>query len=166
MDDTDLGTLFDRYADALYRHALVFVRQDADAEDIVQSVFVKLARRLRRAGKASGPSIHDFEAYLHRAVRNESLSLVRSRRLVSDGQLALVVARNGAPAAEVERIQAALSSLPAEQCEVVVFHVYEGQSFRRIGELLGVPQDTAASRYRYAREKLKRLLADDADDEG
>jgi RNA polymerase sigma-70 factor (ECF subfamily) len=41
---------------------------------------------------------------------------------------------------------------------VVVLHVFEGLTFRETAEILGIPQDTAASRYRYALEKLKELL--------
>jgi DNA-directed RNA polymerase specialized sigma24 family protein len=42
--------------------------------------------------------------------------------------------------------------------EVVVLHAFEGLSFREAGEVAGISQDTAASRWRYACEKLKRSL--------
>ena len=73
----------------------------------------------------------------------------------------LVAPRNGASLEEAEAVNAALAALPSEQREVVVLHVYDGMTFRRIGEVLGVPLDTAASRYRYAREKLKEMLGGD-----
>lgn len=154
-----LEALFDRHADALYRHALVLVRNGPDAEDVVQNVFAKLAQQLDR--RAVGTAIGDFEAYLHTSVRNESRSLLRRRKPRSDQRLDLLVAKNGASPEEVDRVQVALSRLPAEQCEVVMLHVYENLSFKRIGELLEISPDTAASRYRYAREKLREFLRDD-----
>ncbi len=40
----------------------------------------------------------------------------------------------------------------------MLLHVFEGLTFREIAEILRVPADTAASRFRYAREKLEGIL--------
>ncbi len=40
----------------------------------------------------------------------------------------------------------------------MLLHVFEGLTFREVGERLGISPDTAASRFRYAREKLKEIL--------
>ena len=61
----------------------------------------------------------------------------------------------------VEEIQAALAKLPPEQAEVVVLKIYQDMTFGEIGAVLEVSPDTAASRYRYALEKLRRILARD-----
>jgi RNA polymerase sigma-70 factor (ECF subfamily) len=47
---------------------------------------------------------------------------------------------------------------------VVFLKVYEGLTFREIGERLGEPANTASSRYRYAMEKLRRVLAEPGGD--
>jgi RNA polymerase sigma-70 factor (ECF subfamily) len=59
------------------------------------------------------------------------------------------------PAADHETLIAALAELPEEQRSVVHLHVWEDMAFREIGELLGQPTQTIASRYRYALEKLR-----------
>ena len=153
----ELEDAYDRFAGAIYGHALALTGHRADAEDAVQNVFVKLARRPR-----SLASIGDLEAYLHVAVRHEALRILKRRpRPAAEAGLALLAARNGLPGDEVARVNAALRELPAEQREVVILHLYDGLTFRRIGEILEVSPDTAASRYRYAREKLREALGGD-----
>jgi RNA polymerase sigma-70 factor (ECF subfamily) len=150
-----LEEAYDRYASRLYHHALALTRRGADAEDAVQAAFVKVASRLRARA-----AIEDMETYLHAAVRGEALRIV-GRRGPSNPGTPLVAPVNGASLEDAEAVAAALAALPPEQREVVVLHVYEEMTFRRIGEVLGIPLDTAASRYRYAREKLKELLGED-----
>ena len=62
----NLEDTYDRYGAQLYRHALALTRHGPDAEDVLQNVFVKLARR------RSGQEIRDLEAYLHTAIRREA----------------------------------------------------------------------------------------------
>jgi len=160
----DLGEAYDRYAAQLYRHALAITRSGPDAEDAVQSAFLKLTSRSRSRG-----TIADMESYLHVAVRREAVRLVELRRGAGsrlgldpgpgDGpEPHLVAPQNGLGLEEVETLNAALAALPSEQREVVLLHNYEGMTFRRIGEVLGIPADTAASRHRYAIAKLKERL--------
>ena len=52
-----------------------------------------------------------------------------------------------------------LPSLPAEQREVVVLKVWGDLTFEQIGEQLQISPNTAASRWRYAMEALRRLIA-------
>jgi RNA polymerase sigma-70 factor, ECF subfamily len=146
---------YDRYASQLYHHALALTRRSADAEDAVQTAFVKVATRLRARA-----AIENMESYLHTAVRGEALRII-GRRGRREPETRLVAPVNGASLEDAEAVGAALAALPPEQREVVVLHVYEGMTFRRIGEVLGIPLDTAASRYRYAKDKLKELLGGD-----
>ncbi len=55
-------------------------------------------------------------------------------------------------------MQLAVSQLPPEQAEVVVLKIWEGFTFAEIADLIGESPNTAASRYRYALEKLSRSL--------
>ena len=57
-------------------------------------------------------------------------------------------------------IEAALNQLPGDQREVVVMKIWGGLTFAQIGEALGVPLNTAASRYRYALVRLEADLAE------
>ncbi|HTL18027.1 MAG TPA: sigma factor-like helix-turn-helix DNA-binding protein, partial [Patescibacteria group bacterium] len=55
-------------------------------------------------------------------------------------------------------LSAALAELPAEQRAVVHLKVWEGMTFETIAELLDIPLNTAASRYRYGLDKLRARL--------
>jgi len=71
-----LAATYDRYADALYRHALLITADHALAEDALQQAFAKLAAM----GEGIG-ALDSVEGYLRIAVRNESYRLLQSRRL-------------------------------------------------------------------------------------
>ena len=159
----DIAEIYDRYARQLYRHALAITSRGADADDALQTVFLRLAASERRRRR-----IDDVESYLHVAVRHAAIEILRQRRRAPAGledparspsELgSIVTATNGTDPDEVDRLNRALCRLPPEQREIVVLHVYEGLTFRRVGELLEVSPDTAASRFRYAKEKLKEWL--------
>lgn len=150
----DLAQIYDRHAGRLWRHALSLTRHRADAEDAVQTVFLKLARQRRSR-------IRDIEAYLHTSVRRAALDCIARRERDARPPAPLVEPRNGLTDEDAGALNEALGRLPREQREVVVLHIWEGLTFRRIGELLGVSPDTAASRFRYARTKLKEWLGED-----
>src|SRR5262249_25241263 len=64
-----IGQAYDAHAPALYRYALMLLRDPAAAADAVQQVFVALMRRHR--------AIDAIDRYLRRAVRNECVSAMR-----------------------------------------------------------------------------------------
>ena len=59
-------------------------------------------------------------------------------------------------------IEEALDTLPADQREVVILKVWAGLNFPAIALTLGISANTAASRYRYALEKLRQRLCEEA----
>jgi RNA polymerase sigma-70 factor (ECF subfamily) len=149
-----VSDLYRLHGAALYRYALMILADREDAEDVVQQVFLSALR--------SGREVATPLEYLRRATRNECYSALR-RRVRERGRRAgedewLEAADE--TAGEVERLalSRALAELPPEQREVVHLKVYEGCSFPEIGLLLDVPANTAASRYRYALEKLRAAL--------
>jgi RNA polymerase sigma-70 factor (ECF subfamily) len=155
-DRGELARLYDEYAAGLFRYALIVLADYALAEDVVQQVFAKL---VARAGRLEAP-----ERYLRRAVRNECYSLLERRRAeqprVHDtARILEPVADKEIDEADRLALEAALRSLPAEQREVVVLKVYEGWTLQEIAEETGVPLNTAASRYRYAMNKLRAALS-------
>ena len=58
-------------------------------------------------------------------------------------------------------IESALKSLPAQQREVVVMKIWGGLTFTQIGQAMGISINTAASRYRYALERLQAVLSEE-----
>jgi RNA polymerase sigma-70 factor (ECF subfamily) len=152
-----LGELYRAHRDSLWNAALHLLGDAAAAEDVLHDVFAGLVQRPL-------PAMASARAFLLGSVLNCVRDRARRRgpqlSEALDGQAGVeprpeLLAVAGEHAALVA---AALASLPLEQREVVVLHVFEGMSFREVGAAAGVSQDTAASRWRYACEKLKRAL--------
>ena len=100
------------------------------------------------------------EHYCMRAYRNRALNRHRSlwRRLARE--LESKSWFEPAPGEHPAQVQAmaALARLPREQREVIVLKVWHDYSFQEIGELLELSPNTAAGRYRYGLQRIKRCL--------
>ena len=59
---------------------------------------------------------------------------------------------------EKKAVTHALLEIPSEQREVIQMKVYEKMTFQQIAEILDISANTVASRYRYAMDKLRKLL--------
>ena len=153
-DSGALGKIYDRHAPALFRHALALTRQIADAEDLVQAAFVKLAT-------AGAPllGVRQPASYLHRMVHAAWIDVVRRRAMAGEKPMTGDVAtRSEGDADEAIDVRRALLALPQPQREVVVLHLFDGFSFREIGRIIGVSTFTWASRYRLAVQRLREIL--------
>jgi len=152
-----LEALYDAHAAAVYRQALFLLGCPADAEDVVQEVFLNLVRR-------RGLPITDVKAYLLTAARNQACTLLRQRRREEERQPLLaerpVGSDDPAQAGDRHAVRQALLALPAEQRQVVMLRIYEQLTFEEIGRAVKASLNTVASRYRYALKKLRQALGD------
>ena len=149
-------TRFSELAPGLVLFARQWVRSSADAEDVVQEAFVKFWRRN-----------HDIRnrGLLFATVRSVALDLLRrdSRRARREATALSDVDQSVQPAFDVEddsqrALVTALDFLPEEQREVLVMKIWNELTFAEIAQILGISQNTAASRYRYALAGLKKTL--------
>jgi RNA polymerase sigma-70 factor (ECF subfamily) len=161
MATDDWQVWFDRHGAALVLFARQWVVDFADAEDVVQEAFVRFWR--------SRPQARDPAAYLYACARRCALDWQRSRERRSRREKAVVRPEAqtlfAGPPEEDERcavISAALQNLPENQREIVVMKIWGGLSFPQIADVLRIPANTAASRYRYALAKLREPLAKEA----
>ena len=147
-----IGLAYDRYATGLYRYAVMMLGDRAAAADAVQQVFAAWLRQTH--------AIDEDERYLRRAVRNECYSALRRRQRepLSTAPFLEPIDPASAHTEEQVAIEQALRVLPAEQREVVHLKIFEGMTFQEIADATGESINTAASRYRYAIEKLRAHL--------
>jgi RNA polymerase sigma-70 factor, ECF subfamily len=152
-----LTRLYDVSAPRLLRYSEMLTRNRADAEDALQSALMRIARKPKLLAAADRPW-----AYLVTIVRNESLKIVERRRPGMSLASMLASCRPEECPLEQEesreQVQVALQKLPAQQGEVIVLKIWEEFTFAEIADLLGESPNTVASRYRYALEKLEKLL--------
>lgn len=153
-----LSGLYDLTAQRLLRYATTITRNQHDAEDAVQSALVKVAGDPLVLSDAARPW-----SYLLQMVRNESLMILRrKKRWALIENLSDLLTHRFVDDLDQEEtmraVWAALRTLPTDQSEVVVLKIWEEMTFREIAEILETTPSTAASRYRYAIEKLSRKL--------
>src|SRR5439155_18603577 len=144
----DWKRCFCEIAPGLLLFARQWVHSAADAEDIVQEAFVRFWRRNHRI---------DNRALLYSAVRSAALDLIRrdQRRSRREIEVFADASRSVEPEFEAgddsqRELAAAVDDLPRDQREVLVMKVWNELTFAEIAETLGISQNTAASRYRYA----------------
>lgn len=152
---------FEAHGPKLLLCARQWTRSLADAEDVVQEAFVRYWRHQRQL-----PG--DPQALLVTSIRRASIDLARreSRRAAREEKAGNGLEDGAAvfepqPGDEAERrreIEAALQRLPAEQREVLVLKIWNELTFDQIAGTLGIPLNTAASRYRYALAALRKEL--------
>ncbi|HEX2971110.1 MAG TPA: sigma-70 family RNA polymerase sigma factor [Tepidisphaeraceae bacterium] len=151
------ATLYDQLAPALLRTARALLGSTSEAEDSVQDVFVSLVRSREHLAK-----VEDLTAYLFTALRHVVGRRLAQRAAESRGLEQL--ARKGpgespAPSCgEDEELERALAKLPDEQRQVIALKIDGGLTFAQIAAVLNISLNTAASRYRYALEKLRQQL--------
>lgn len=158
---TALERIYDEHAQALFAFLLNFTRDEADTRDLLQEIFVKLARQPELLASA-----RDERAFLLRLAHNAAIDLMRRRgsRDQHHEQLGAEQLAMFAPASDPDEaafrteLAGALGELPAEQRAVVHLKLWAGLTFEEISVTLDIPLNTAASRYRYGLDKLRARL--------
>jgi RNA polymerase sigma-70 factor (ECF subfamily) len=157
----DLQRLYDEHAQALFAFLLNFTRNQEDTREVLQELFIKLARQPALLSGA-----RDVRAFLLRLAHNSAIDLLRRRgargkyhQQFEADQLSLFASDdNPDERAFREAVSAALGDLPEQQRVVVHLKLWENLTFEQIAETLNVPANTAASRYRYGLDKLRARL--------
>ncbi|MBP6507751.1 MAG: sigma-70 family RNA polymerase sigma factor [Opitutaceae bacterium] len=151
---------FQRHGPRLLLCARQWTRSLADAEDVVQDAFVRFWRHQRALGG-------EPQALLFTSIRRAAFDLARrdqrraGREERAEGGLEETESRFE-PLAEADdrrmAIEAALHRLPAAQREVLTLKIWGELTFDEIARQLDIPLNTAASRYRYALDALRKEL--------
>jgi len=154
MNSSEIEVLYRRHGAALVLYATSIAGERSRAQDLVHQVFLKLIEN----GKLS--QAEDKKAYLFACVRNAVLNdrKVGARHTALEDDTPCFSPPDKDYAAE-QNLRRALGTLPEDQRQVVVLHVWGELTFLQIGELLGLSSNTAASRYRYALGKLRDSMS-------
>lgn len=152
-----LPELYDAHAAGLFHYFNSFTGREADAKDLLQELFMKLARQPVPAG------VLNLRAWLLRLAHHHAIDWLRRhqvrRRAEEETPPEMFAAQNDPDQAELaQRLTTALALLPLEQRSVAQLKLWDGLTFEEIAEVQGIPLNTAASRYRYALEKLRSEL--------
>ena len=157
-DSGALEMIWNLYSADLLGYLAAMLCSRHDAEDVLQELFLTIARKRQYVAGA-----RLLKPYLFRMARNAAMNRIHHNRRVQkhlDGmsswlelQEEPVAPNEGEPA-----LTSALEALPDEQRTVIVLKHYRRKTFREIGEMLDISENTAGSRYRYGIEKLRTLI--------
>jgi len=167
-DPEALAAMLTRYQNRLYRFLLRLTRQPAEAEDLFQQTWLRVAERHRQYDPR-----HSFEAWLFTVARNLAMDHLRRARpqslevasddgitqaehLPSAGPTALerLLARERA-----ERVLAALQDLPVPYREILVLRFEEEMKLEEIARVVDAPLSTVKTRLARGLERMRRHLA-------
>lgn len=153
-----LAELYNRYASAAYRIAYGLTQSRADAEDVVQDLFLGLPRALKGyRGEGS------LEGWIRQIAVRTALMQLRSGKRRREDPLEIVPESSGSQIqpSSVERValERALARLPESLRVVFVLKVVEGYEHEEIAELLGITPELSRVRLFRARGELQQLLS-------
>lgn len=156
-----LDELYDAAAPKLYGLALWRTGSEDDAADVVQDVFVRVAEQGARLAKVRNP-----RAWIMTVAHRAAIDLVRRRSRRQTEPLEQCVFLSAADGAgertlEATQVSALLAGLPDTHRVVIYLKHFAGCTFAEIGDIVGVPKFTAASRYRNGIQKLRKLMEGD-----
>ena len=151
-----LGELFISHGDLVFRTARRLTGSSADAEDVVQDLFVRLPHALQ--GFTGGVS--SFAAWIRRVAVRQALMQLRAGR--RRGEVSVdAVATLLAPAEDVAgrlTIEDALARLSNEHRAVFLLKEVEGFAHTEIAEIMGISVANSEIRLHRARRQLRDLL--------
>lgn len=163
-----LATLVQRYQHRLYRYLLRLVRQPAEAEDLFQQTWLRVAGQIRRFDPH-----RNFDAWLFTLARNLAIDHLRRIRPESldewdSREFAATppALRDSAPPAldvmiareRSELVAAAVQKLPVIYSEVLTLRFEEEMKLEEIAEVLKAPLSTIKSRLRRGLEGVREIL--------
>ncbi|MEE3175785.1 MAG: sigma-70 family RNA polymerase sigma factor [Verrucomicrobiota bacterium] len=172
-DYTAFDELITVYRGKIYAMIFNMVRNDADAWDLSQDVFIKVWKAL---SKFEGRSA--FYTWLYRIAHNVTYDWLRKKKIRGAGEFNDEMLNEAEPGvltapktfdtpdqnvqrAELrDKMAIAINSLSEDHREVILLKEVEGLSYQEIAESMGSSIGTVMSRLYYARKKLQETLKD------
>lgn len=160
---TELSLLFVEHHRRVLKAAFRITGNMADAEDVAQAVFLRLAG-------ADGP-VANAGSYLYRAAINGALDLLRRRKIaqaepLESAEYARAAGAGSSPEAEASGrelgalLRIAISELPPRAAEMFILRYVEEHGNREIATLMGTSQAVVAVTLYNARSRLKKRLSE------
>lgn len=146
----------------MYNVCLRMVKDDLDAEDVLQNAFVDIFSKIGDFRFESS-----IGAWIKRIVINNCINFLKRKRLQfesfedkyhhiqdDDGE-----SDYSNTALSVEQVKKALNVLPDGYRVVFSLYLFEGYDHQEIGEILGITEATSKSQYSRAKRKIKDILS-------
>jgi len=160
--------VYNQYAGVIYRLCFSLLRQQEDAEEVLQDTFEYAFRKLDRYN----PEKASFKTWLYQIAVSRCRNKRRRKWLYTISINASVRERvadekalspdDSVSLSELQQtVWQSLGDLSPKLRETAILRYYDGMTYAQIGEILSIPAKTAESRMRLAHKALKNLLADE-----
>ena len=154
--------LYNQYCNGMYIVANRFVKDTAEAEDVVQEAFIKAFTKLHQY-KAEVT----FGAWLKRIVINKSIDFLKSKKqqlvALEDVHLKVVDTSNDDKwlvddAITINEVKSAINTLPDKYKYVLMLYLIEGYDHQEISEILNISEVASRTQLSRGKQKLQDLL--------
>ena len=153
----DMGAfkmIFEQYGQSMMRTALRFLGNRQDAEDVVQTTFLKLFRGIKNFKFRS-----KFSTYLYRILVNNCYDSLRMKRIEPENLENISLAINPEPGLGMD-LERAINKLPPRMKTCFILYAIEGFKQEEIAGILKMSLGTVKATIFRARKNLMDLLAD------
>jgi RNA polymerase sigma-70 factor (ECF subfamily) len=152
VSSTDFAELYERHYAAVYRTALRVTGNPADAEDVLQTVFLRILNQGGRLDPSQMP-----EVYFRRAAANAAVDLLRRRTTHAEIQLddGSTAAGGENTALLKERLRRAIAALDPDDALLFLLRHVEGLSNGELAEMFGQEKNNIAVRLHRIRQTLQ-----------
>ena len=157
----DLESVFRRHHAMVFRAAWRVTGNAGDAEDVLQTVFLRLLKRDPEAA-----TVGNLEGYLRRAAINAAVDLMRSRQVARAVPLEDLAPRLEDPSPAPDRalnagevrdwLKGAIARLNPRAAEMLALRFFEGKGNHEIAEMLGTTPSTVAVTLHRTRERINK----------
>jgi len=160
--DAAFKELVDCYKERLYWHIRYVLKNHEDTDDVLQNVFIKIYKNIRRFKGDSR-----LYSWMYRIARNESLTFLKKRSKmlkITSEELQDHIVNNLESDVYFEadkiqmKLQQAINTLPEKQREVFQLRYFEQMKYKDMAELLQTTEGALKSNYHHASNKVEEYL--------
>ncbi|MBL0081247.1 MAG: sigma-70 family RNA polymerase sigma factor [Saprospiraceae bacterium] len=158
--ENNLFKQIDVFKNKLFRYALNMLKNELDAEDVIQELLIKLAT------KEQFDQIENKEAWCMTVTRNLCIDKIRARKQSSQdiSEYHFIADHGATPDIVTEDrenlkiVMDVLNALPENQKEIIHLRDVEGYTYKEIADLIGLSEDQVKVNLFRARQRLKEKL--------
>ncbi|MEO0122580.1 MAG: sigma-70 family RNA polymerase sigma factor [candidate division WOR-3 bacterium] len=153
-DETAFDALFEKYQQPIYSICYRFVRNEDDAKELTQEIFIKIYNNLKEFNEKC-----KFFTWVYRITVNTCISFKRKLHKTTelDGSISNPAERN---LILKKAIEDAIARLPERQKTAFILRHFEGYTFEEIGEIMKISTGAAKANHFQAIKRLRSLLKD------
>ena len=155
LQNSTFQDFYQRHSAPVYRTALRVTGNSADAEDVMQTVFVRILNQTPRPDLAA-----TSDSYMRRAATNAAIDILRQKTQRAENSLDVAPDHAGKPDNYLlkEMLRRALGKLKPDDAQLFVLRNVEGLSYDELAELFSIERGTVASRIHRIRETLMKAM--------